>query len=100
MLQTVTTQPYNELRLVTEYVDRNYLRHRLIVSGTYNTQTAVNLTQSSNITMVGNSVSITLTIISYYWVRNFELVFITNNPLGPNFNSLFKSMPPARLLLR
>lgn len=99
-LKTVSTQPYSELRLVTEYISLDQLKHRLIVSGSYNTsgETSINLTLSSTITMVGNSASIQLTILTYYWVGNFELVFITNNPLGSNFSTLFKKMPAARFL--
>lgn len=48
--------------------------------------------------MVGNSESVTLTIASFAWVSDFEVTFITNNPLGDNFNSFYKAMPSARLL--
>jgi hypothetical protein len=48
--------------------------------------------------MVGNNGSVLLTIYSYQWINEFEVDFITNNPIGDNFNSFFKAMPAARLL--
>lgn len=80
-------------------MSRDQLLHRLIVRGTFNTQAAVNLTNSSTITMLGgNGTSVQLTIYSYSWISEYELNFITNNPIGANFSSLFKKMPTARLL--
>lgn len=46
----------------------------------------------------GNGTSVQLTIYSYSWISEYELNFITNNPIGANFSSLFKKMPTARLL--
>jgi hypothetical protein len=84
---------------VTEYASRERLLHRLIVRGTFNTQAAVNLTESSTISMLGgNGTSVQLTIYSYSWVSEYELNFITNNPIGANLSSLFRTMPAARLL--
>ena len=80
-------------------MSKQQLLHRLIVRGTFNTQTAVNLTDCSNITMLGgNGTSLKLNIYSYRWISQYELNFITNNPIGANFNTLFKKMPVARLM--
>jgi hypothetical protein len=80
-------------------LDKNRLLHRLLVKGTFNVQAAVNLTQSSTITMVGAGNVVTqLTIYSYEWVGQYEVDFITNNPIGADLKSFIKVMPPTRLL--
>lgn len=50
--------------------------------------------------MVGaGNVATQLTIYSYEWVSQYEVDFITNNPIGANLSSFIKAMPSTRLLL-
>ena len=69
-IQSISTKPYRQLKLITEYIDSNTLKHHLIVRGTTYTKASVNLAVSSNITMVGVGSSILLTILSFEWGDN------------------------------
>ena len=83
----------------TEYINSSRLLHRLIIRGSSYAQSAINLTQTTVITMVSTNGSLQLNILSFQWPNNnYEIYFYTNNPLGSNFNTFLKTIPSMRLL--